>query len=50
MSREKPPFTSLIVAHASGPLDRTYDHRVLNGFDVVTALKKMAAPPARSEA
>jgi pyruvate dehydrogenase E2 component (dihydrolipoamide acetyltransferase) len=45
-----PPFTSLIVAHASGLLGATYDHRVLSGFDVVNALKKMAAPPARSEA
>jgi pyruvate dehydrogenase E2 component (dihydrolipoamide acetyltransferase) len=45
-----PPFTSLIVAHAPGLLGATYDHRVLSGFDVVNALKKMAAPPARSEA
>jgi pyruvate dehydrogenase E2 component (dihydrolipoamide acetyltransferase) len=45
-----PPFTSLIVAHAPGLLGATYDHRVLSGFDVVNALKKMAAPPVRSEA
>ena len=44
-----PPFTSLIVAHAQGLLGATYDHRVLSGFDVVNALKLMAAPPQAKE-
>jgi pyruvate/2-oxoglutarate dehydrogenase complex dihydrolipoamide acyltransferase (E2) component len=44
-----PPFTSMIVAHAAGVLGATYDHRVLNGFDVVSVLRKIGTPPtARS--
>jgi pyruvate/2-oxoglutarate dehydrogenase complex dihydrolipoamide acyltransferase (E2) component len=44
-----PPMTSLIVAHAAPPggppvLGATYDHRVLSGFDVVTALGRLAKP------
>jgi len=39
-----PPFTSVMVAHAAGVLGATYDHRVLNGFDVVSALRKIGTP------
>ena len=44
-----PPYTSFMVAHAVGPdgqaiLAATYDHRVMNGFDVVTALRKLSKP------
>jgi pyruvate/2-oxoglutarate dehydrogenase complex dihydrolipoamide acyltransferase (E2) component len=44
-----PPHTALMVAHAVGPdgqavLGATYDHRVLNGFDVVTTLRKLSKP------
>ncbi len=39
-----PPFTSIIVAHAAGVLGATYDHRVLNGFDVVSVLRKISTP------
>lgn len=43
------PHTSFMVAHtAVGPdravLGATYDHRVLNGFQVVSALRKLAKP------
>lgn len=45
-----PPQTALMVAHAAGrdgraTLGATYDHRVLNGGQVVAALKKIAQPP-----
>ena len=44
-----PPYTSFMVAHAVGPdgqaiLAATYVHRVMNGFDVVTALRKLSKP------
>jgi pyruvate/2-oxoglutarate dehydrogenase complex dihydrolipoamide acyltransferase (E2) component len=44
-----PPYTSLIVAHAStvngvGILGATYDHRVLTGFDAVKAIQAVATP------
>jgi pyruvate/2-oxoglutarate dehydrogenase complex dihydrolipoamide acyltransferase (E2) component len=44
-----PPYTSLIVAHAStvngvGILGATYDHRVLTGFDAVKAIEAVATP------
>ncbi len=44
-----PPHTALMLAHAVGPdgqavLGATYDHRVLNGFDVVTTLRKLSIP------
>ncbi len=44
-----PPYTSFMVAHTVGPdgqavLAATYDHRVMNGFDVVTALRKLSKP------
>ena len=44
-----PPQTALIVAHAVAAdgktvLGASYDHRVLNGFHVVTALRKLSAP------
>lgn len=44
------PHTSLMVAHTVGAdgqavLGATYDHRVLHGADVVTALRKLAKPP-----
>lgn len=41
-----PPFTSIIVAHAVGVLGATYDHRVLNGFDVVNVLRTISMPPS----
>jgi pyruvate dehydrogenase E2 component (dihydrolipoamide acetyltransferase) len=46
-----PPHSSLIVAHAAGHqggrgvLGATYDHRVLNGGQVVAVLKNLAIPP-----
>lgn len=45
-----PPQTAMMVAHAAGrdgraTLGATYDHRVLNGGQVVAALKKIAVPP-----
>lgn len=45
-----PPHTSFMVAHAAGHagkavLGASYDHRVLNGGQVVSALKKIATPP-----
>lgn len=49
-----PPFTSLIVAHAAGVLDgqgtlgATYDHRVLTGYDALSALKDLSQPEALS--
>lgn len=44
-----PPHTALMVAHAAGQegrgvLGASYDHRVLNGGQVVTALKKLSQP------
>lgn len=44
-----PPHTALMVAHAAGQggrgvLGASYDHRVLNGGQVVAALKKLALP------
>ena len=44
-----PPQTSFIVAHAAGRdgkgvLGATYDHRVLNGAQVVAALKLLSRP------
>lgn len=43
------PLTSFMVAHTAVSADRailgaTYDHRVLNGFQVVNALRKLAKP------
>ena len=48
-----PPFTSLIVAHAGtrdgmGTLGATYDHRVLTGFDALSALQALAQPEEMS--
>ena len=45
-----PPQTALMVAHAAGRdgrgvLGASYDHRVLNGGQVVSVLKKIAVPP-----
>lgn len=45
-----PPHTAFMVAHAAGHagkavLGASYDHRVLNGGQVVSALKKVAMPP-----
>lgn len=44
-----PPHTTLMVAHAAGQggkgvLGASYDHRVLNGGQVVAALKKLVMP------
>jgi pyruvate/2-oxoglutarate dehydrogenase complex dihydrolipoamide acyltransferase (E2) component len=44
-----PPHTALMVAHAAGQggrgvLGASYDHRVLNGGQVVAALKKLSQP------
>lgn len=44
-----PPHTALMVAHAAGHngrgvLGASYDHRVLNGGQVVAALKKLSLP------
>jgi pyruvate dehydrogenase E2 component (dihydrolipoyllysine-residue acetyltransferase) len=44
-----PPYTSLIVAHAAttdgvGTLGATYDHRVLTGFDAISALREVSVP------
>jgi pyruvate dehydrogenase E2 component (dihydrolipoamide acetyltransferase) len=44
-----PPLTSFMVAHTVGADERavlgaTYDHRVLNGFQVVAALRKLSKP------
>lgn len=44
-----PPHTALMVAHAAGKdgkgvIGASYDHRVLNGGQVVAALKKLALP------
>jgi pyruvate dehydrogenase E2 component (dihydrolipoamide acetyltransferase) len=44
-----PPQTAMIVAHAAashgrGVLGATYDHRVLNGAQVVTALRQLSRP------
>ncbi len=49
-----PPHTALIVAHAqsrtgTSVLGATYDHRVLNGFQVAQLLRKLATPPNGSE-
>lgn len=44
-----PPHTALMIAHAAGQggkgvLGASYDHRVLNGGQVVATLKKLAVP------
>jgi pyruvate/2-oxoglutarate dehydrogenase complex dihydrolipoamide acyltransferase (E2) component len=44
-----PPHTSLIVAHAASvggiaTLGATYDHRVLTGYDVLSALRALSTP------
>jgi len=44
------PQTALMVAHTVGTdgkavLGATYDHRVLNGFHVISALRKLSTPP-----
>ena len=44
-----PPRTAIMIAHAASMDGRTvlgasYDHRVLNGFHVVTALRKLSKP------
>lgn len=44
-----PPHTAIMVAHAAGRdgkgvLGASYDHRVLNGGQVVAALKKLSSP------
>jgi pyruvate dehydrogenase E2 component (dihydrolipoamide acetyltransferase) len=44
-----PPRTSIMIAHAasmdgSSVIGASYDHRVLNGFHVVTALRKLSKP------
>jgi pyruvate/2-oxoglutarate dehydrogenase complex dihydrolipoamide acyltransferase (E2) component len=44
-----PPHTALIVAHAgarggAGTLGATYDHRVLTGFDALSAIQAVASP------
>ena len=44
-----PPHTSFIVAHAAttggiGTLGATYDHRVLTGFDALSALRDVSVP------
>jgi pyruvate dehydrogenase E2 component (dihydrolipoamide acetyltransferase) len=44
-----PPHTSLIVAHAAtsngiGTLGATYDHRVLTGFDALSAIRDLSVP------
>lgn len=44
-----PPNTAIIIAHATPKDDcsvigASYDHRVLNGFHVVTALRKLSKP------
>ena len=49
-----PPQTALIVAHAQSQsgisvLGATYDHRVLNGFQVAQLLRKLAKPGATAE-
>ncbi|SMF95623.1 Pyruvate/2-oxoglutarate dehydrogenase complex, dihydrolipoamide acyltransferase (E2) component [Methylomagnum ishizawai] len=46
-----PPLASLMVAHTADAQGRavlgaTYDHRVLNGFQVVSALRKLGKPPS----
>ena len=44
-----PPHTAMIIAHAAGAdgravLGASYDHRVLNGFQVIRALRKLSKP------
>lgn len=48
------PQTALMVAHAAGRegrgvLGASYDHRVLNGGQVVATLRKIAVPPNNSK-
>jgi hypothetical protein len=48
-----PPYTSLIVAHAAavngrGTLGATYDHRVLTGFDALSAIRALSVPEGLS--
>ena len=45
-----PPHTAIMIAHAvapdgSGVFGATYDHRVLNGSEVASALRKLSKPP-----
>lgn len=47
-----PPQTALIIAHAAardgvGVLGATYDHRVLNGAQVVSALRQLSRPKSQ---
>jgi len=47
------PHTAIMVAHAQGHdgtavLGATYDHRVLNGADVASLLRKLSKPPKTS--
>jgi pyruvate/2-oxoglutarate dehydrogenase complex dihydrolipoamide acyltransferase (E2) component len=49
------PYTALMVAHTapsggSASLGATYDHRVLNGGEVVRVLQTLSLPPAPGEA
>jgi len=48
-----PPYTSMIVAHAAtvngvGTLGATYDHRVLTGFDALSAVRDVSVPEGLS--
>jgi pyruvate/2-oxoglutarate dehydrogenase complex dihydrolipoamide acyltransferase (E2) component len=48
------PQTSLMVAHAAGrdgkgTLGATYDHRILTGAQVVTALRQLSKPKVSEE-
>ncbi len=49
------PHTAMMIAHTSPSgqnacIGATYDHRVLNGQDVVAALRSLTTPPAADEA
>jgi pyruvate/2-oxoglutarate dehydrogenase complex dihydrolipoamide acyltransferase (E2) component len=49
-----PPHTALMIAHAVSAdgrhvLGATYDHRVLNGFQVVNTLRKLSKPAAPTD-
>jgi pyruvate/2-oxoglutarate dehydrogenase complex dihydrolipoamide acyltransferase (E2) component len=46
------PYTALMIAHAApgrgaevAVLGATYDHRVLNGYDVASVLRELTQPP-----
>jgi pyruvate/2-oxoglutarate dehydrogenase complex dihydrolipoamide acyltransferase (E2) component len=48
-----PPHTAIIVAHAAavsgqGTLGATYDHRVLTGFDALSAIRALSVPEGLS--